>query len=81
MMVWLIILAVGVPVLSIVTAVARETGYHKGVRHGRQLQAAEDRNDIELAVIAQARAEQMTETWARRARALLHAHFGSEHKS
>lgn len=77
---WVVVLAVGVPALVVATAAAWEAGYRMGQRHGRQLQALADRHDIERAVIAQARAEQLTATWARRARALLHAHFGPDHK-
>lgn len=50
--------------------------YNLGVRHGRWEQALDDRLDIEEAVIARARAEQLAQVWESRAKALLYAHFG-----
>lgn len=45
--------------------------YRMGVRQGRMRQAFEDRNEVELAIIAKATAEWSAELWARRTRALL----------
>lgn len=54
--------------------------YDLGKRTGRSQQLAENRSEIEQALIAKARAEQLAETWERRAKAVLRAHFGPEHK-
>lgn len=54
--------------------------YDLGKRTGRSQQLAEDRGEIEMAIIAKAHAEQLANTWERRARALLYAHFGPERK-
>jgi hypothetical protein len=55
-----------------------ERMYREGKEYGQREQLAADRGDIVAATIAKARAEQLADTWARRARALLHAHFGPE---
>lgn len=76
---WLVLLAC-FTALGIVAAAIWETGYRLGVRHGRMLQSTEDRREVEGAVIAKAKAEYLAGTWERRARALLHAHFGPGRK-
>jgi hypothetical protein len=75
-------------ILSIISTVAIgfsvligwESAYRAGVRHGRMRQSLDDRHEIEQAVIAKARAEQLAATWEKRAMALLYAHFGTERK-
>lgn len=55
-----------------------ERMYKLGQIDGRRRQLFEDRGEIEHAVIEKVRAEQLSASWERRAKALLAAHFGPE---
>lgn len=63
--------------LAIVALASANRAYHMGMRHGRRRQMDEDRAEVETAIIAKARAEQLSQLWERRAGAVLQTYFGS----
>jgi len=56
------------------------SAYRAGVSHGRMLQSTDDLREAQQAIIAKARAEQLAETWQKRARAILFASRGAGRK-
>lgn len=73
-------ISAGVVAGLVVVVLGWRVTYGLGLKHGRLDQATETRREVERAVIAKAHAEQLAETWERRARAMLRAHFGPDRK-